>query len=172
MQPPEAREDSPGRPSDAVVAAAQKLVNNAELIDVRTVHLAATLADGVVPGQHVAAVEMEVGLSFATGEGVYGSRFEYRFEFHTEDGSTLGNIEFSLVADYAVSEGFTPDDEAADFVTSTTGFFTAYPYAREVLQSLATRLQFDPVVLGMIKRDSMQPGTVTVAPHRPSNADR
>ncbi len=170
MQPPEAKEDSAGRPSEAVLAAARELVSNAELIDVRTVRLAAALADGVVPGQHVASVGMEVGLSFATGEGVYGSRFDYRFEFLAEDDSTLGDIDFSLVADYAVREGFTPDDEAADFVTSTTGFFAAYPYARELLQSLATRLQFDPVVLGMIKRGSMQPGTVTVAPHRPASA--
>jgi hypothetical protein len=115
---------------------------------------------------------MNVGLSFAAHPGMYGNRVDYEFVVGGEgEDQRLGIIEFSVLLDYRVDEGFTPDAEAADFVTSTTGYFAAYPYARELFQSLAGRLQFDPIVLGMIKRGSLRPGTISIAPGKEGGAE-
>ncbi len=114
---------------------------------------------------------MNLAMSFAADEGIYGNRFDYSFVLKGDDeDEPLGTIEFSLVLDYDVDEDYEPGLEAADFVTSTTGYFAAYPYARELFQSLASRLQFDPVVLGLIKRGTLRPGTVSIAPRQPIEA--
>ena len=146
---------------------AQELLSRVQLRDVRPCSISAVLEQAVAPSTHVASVEMDLAMSFAADAGIYGNRFDYSFVLKGDDeDEVLGTIEFSLVLDYEVDEDYVPDVEAADFVTSTTGYFAAYPYARELFQSLASRLQFDPVVLGLIKRGTLRPGTVSVAPRK------
>lgn len=173
MKPPDEEDEDGSRqlPSEEVVDAAKDLLANVELLDIRPTSLSASLAEGVGPGTHVDEVRMDVALSYAAEEGIYGNRFDYSFEL-VGQGETLGEIKFSIVIDYGVEEGFVPATDAADFVTSTTGYFAAYPYARELFQSLVARLQFDPVVLGMLKRGSMRPGSITLTPHRYADDSR
>lgn len=170
MPQPEGRDpaaDEPTAPSPELLSKAQELLSNVELLDIRPCTIAASIEQGVAPGTHVASVEMDLALSFAADGGVYGNRFDYSFVLKGDaDEDTLGRVEFSLLLDYDVVEGYKPDLEAAEFVTGTTGYFAAYPYARELFESLAGRLQFDPVVLGLIKRGSMRPGSISVVPQR------
>lgn len=171
MPPPESAPDGPSAPTAEVLAKAHELLSHVELLDVRPCSISANLEQAVAPGTHVASVEMDLAMSFAADEGIYGNRFDYSFVLKGDDeDAPLGTIEFSLVLDYDVDEDFEPDIEAADFVTSTTGYFAAYPYARELFQSLASRLQFDPVVLGLIKRGTLRPGTVSIPPRQPIEA--
>ena len=155
-------------PSPELLLKAQELLSNVELLDIRACSISASIDLNSAPGTHVSSVEMDTALAFAAEEGVYGNRLDYRFELKGDDpnNDALGTIEFSLLLDYGVAEGFTPDLEAADYVTGTTGYFAAYPYARELLQSLAVRLQLDPIVLGLVKRGELRPGTIAVAPNR------
>jgi hypothetical protein len=159
--------DDLGTLSVEVRAKAQDILAHVELLDIRPCSITASIEQGVAPGTHVASVEMDLAMSFAADEGIYGNRFDYSFVLKGDDeDEPLGTIEFSLVLDYDVDEDYEPDVEAADFLTSTTGYFAAYPYARELFQSLASRLQFDPVVLGLIKRGTLRPGTVSIAPRQ------
>lgn len=165
--PPESATDAPGAPSAEVRAKVQELLSHVELLDIRPCSITASIEQGVVPGAHVAEVEMDLAMSFAADEGIYGNRFDYSFVLKGDDeNEPLGTIEFSLVLDYDVDEDYEPDVEAADFLTSTTGYFAAYPYARELFQSLANRLRFDPVVLGLIQRGTLRPRTVSIAPRQ------
>jgi hypothetical protein len=163
---PDFAEDAARAPSTEVLSKAQELLSRVELLDIRPISMSASIEQGVGTGTRVASVEINLALSFAADEGIYSNRFDYRFVLTGNDEKPLGTIDFSLVLDYDVAEGFKPDPDAAEFVTGTTGYFAAYPYARELFQSLASRLQFDPVVLGLIKRGSMQPGTINVAPRQ------
>lgn len=164
--PQERAEGDVSPPSPELLSAAAELLSNVTLVDVRPDAIRASLEEGVAPGARIASVQIHLASSFAVDPGVYGNRFDYRFKLNgTEGGRTLGTIEFSILLDYDVVEGFEPNREAADFIAGTTGFFAAYPYARELFQSLAGRLQFDPVILGLIRRGSMQPGSITVVPH-------
>jgi hypothetical protein len=152
-------------PPPEVLARAHDLVAHTELLDIRPCSLSAHIQQGVAPGARVASVEIDLALSFAADKGVYANRFDYKFVLRGgAEEETLGTIEFSMLVDYDVDENFTPDRDAAEFVTSTTGYFAVYPYVRELFQSLAGRLQFDPVVLGLIKRGEMHPGVITVVP--------
>lgn len=157
MPQPEFETDDPGAPSAEVHAKAQELLSHVKLVDIRPLSITASIDQGVAPGTHVASVEMELAMSFAADQGIYGNRFDYSFVLKGDDEDhRLGTIEFSLVLDYDVDEDFEPNVHAAEFLTSTTGHFAAYPYARELFQSLAGRLQFDPVVLAFIKRGTLR----------------
>lgn len=171
MSPPEPSPEDRADPSPELLVGAGELISNVELRDVRPVSIEAIIEPGVAPGSHVAYVEVGVELAYAADVGVFGSRFDFSFRFRGDEEEPLGVIRFGLVLDYEVNEVFEPDPDAAEFVTGTTGYFAAYPYARELLQSLAARLQFDPVVLGLITRGSLQPGTVSVVPRQESKAD-
>jgi hypothetical protein len=170
MSQPEAQEsvvDAFASPSPELLSKAQELLSNIELLDIRPCEITANIEQGVTPGTHVASVEMDLALSFAADDSVFGNRFDYSFNLRSDDdGEILGKVGFSLLLDYDVVQGFKPDLEAAEFVMGTTGYFAAYPYARELFQSLAGRLQFDPVVLGLIKRGTIRPGSISVVPHR------
>lgn len=167
MPQPEPITEESEVPTPELLAKAQELASHVELLDIRPCAISADIQQGVVPGTHVASIEMDLTLSFAADEGVYGNRFDYRFILKGEsDEKTLGTIEFSLLIDYEVTDDFKPDLETAEFLTGTTGYLAAYPYARELFQSLAGRLQFDPVVLGLIKRGSMRPGSISVVPRQ------
>jgi hypothetical protein len=160
--------EAPAVPPPELLQKAQELLSNVELLDIRPCSISADIDLNSAPGTHVASVEMDTALAFAAEEGVYGNRFDYKFELKGDDADNdaLGTIEFSLLLDYGVTEGFSPDLDAAEYVTGTTGYFAAYPYARELFQSLAIRLQLDPVVLGLVKRGEMRPSTIAVAPDR------
>jgi hypothetical protein len=168
-EPPEPVDEWSSPPPE-LLSKAQDLLTHAELLDIRPCAISASIEQAVAPGTHVGLVEMDLAMSFAADEGVYGNRFDYRFELKGDLGDTLGRIEFSLLLEYEVVDDFKPDLEAAEFVMGTTGYFAAYPYARELFQSVAGRLQFDPVVLGLIKRGSMRPGTISVVPHQLTEA--
>jgi hypothetical protein len=137
------------------------------MIGVRASAIEAKVAEGTPAGATASTVTFDVDLAFAAEEGIFGNRFDYRFEVLAEPGDDergefLARIQFSLLVDFRVDEGYTPPTDAADHVASTTGYFAAYPYARELLQSLTARLQIDPVVLGLLNRGTLRPGSVSV----------
>jgi hypothetical protein len=154
-------------PSPELLEKVGELLSHAELLDIRPCAITARVDQSLVPGTPVESVEMKHAVSFAIEEGFYGNRLDYSFQLNSDiEDQPLGTIEFSLLIDYAVADEFKADPEAADFVASTTGYFAAFPYARELFESLATRLRFDPIVLGLIKRGSIRPGSISVAPRR------
>jgi hypothetical protein len=141
----------------------EDLIDHVELVDIRPARISATINDGVGPATKVDTVKAEMAAAFALGPGVYANKFEYSFELIGEAAlETLGTIEFTLVVDYNVEGDFLPDPDAATFFLTTTGYFAAYPYARELFASLAVRLQFDPMVLGLIRRGTLKPGAISV----------
>jgi hypothetical protein len=166
-EPADSAEEEVRAPSPELLAKVQDLLSNITLVDIRPCAISASIEESVAPGTHVASVETDIQLRFAAEEGVYGNRIDCSFSLKGDaDGEVIATIAFSLLLDYVVTDGFVPDEEAADFVTGTTGYLAAYPYARELFQSLAARLQVDPVVLGLIRRGSIRPGTISVVPDR------
>jgi hypothetical protein len=149
--------------TDELRAKVAALIDDAVMIDIRPSEIKANIGEGVAPGAAVDSISVEVAVAFALGQGAYGNRFEFAFTLLGEvEDEPIGHVGFTLLIDYRVSNNFAPDQETAEYFAVTTGYFAAYPYARELFQSLAGRLQFDPLVLGMIKRGSVAPGSVNV----------
>jgi hypothetical protein len=70
-----------------------------------------------------------------------------------------------LVLNWDVPDNLTPDPSAANFITGGTSYFAAFPYARELLQSLSARLGLDSVVLGPLCREHFAPEAITTIHH-------
>jgi hypothetical protein len=154
--------------TDELRSKVEDLIDHVEIIDIRPCHMTAVLNNEAIPASLVDKVNAEMAVAFTAGPGIYANRFEYRFELIGEAAlETLGTIEFTLVVDYRVDDGYEPDHDAASYFSSTTGYFAAYPYARELFASLASRLQFDPMVLGLIRRGTLKPGAISVLRCRP-----
>lgn len=150
-------------PSEALLTRARELLAHVTLRDIRPCSISASIEQGVAPATHIGEVVMELAMSFAVAEGFLGNRFDYGFLLKGDDeDELLGTIEFSLLIDYEVEDDHEPDADAAEFLMASTGHFAAYPYARELFQSLVSRLQFDPLVLGLMQRDTLKPGTVSL----------
>lgn len=151
--------DTPA-PSDR--DAASRLLDVAELVDIKATRVGAELH--LSPPPKVATVKFTPDIEYSLGPGHFGNRFAYRFDLRSSSGDDIATIEFTLVAAWRVPEDYTPDQEGADIVTGTTGYFAAYPYARELLQSMTMRLGIDTVVIGTIRRDTLSPAGVTIGP--------
>jgi hypothetical protein len=148
-------------PPDSVPDGAAELIEKSELIEVRVVQVRAELAE---PGRRhnpeVANVTFEIGAAYGSEIGVFGNKFDYKIGLMDSSDEPIGTIEFSIVVDYEIEEAFTPDDDAAAFVSKTTGYFAAYPYARELVFSLSSRLGLDPLTIGMLTRGALEPKSV------------
>ncbi len=94
------------------------------------------------------------------------NKFTYSLDL-VENEELLASLGFTVLVEWDVDEDFEPSAAAADHICNSTGYFAAYPYARELVQSLSTRLQLDPLVLGTLARGTKQPSGIS-AVHRSS----
>lgn len=137
------------------------LIENTELVDVRPIRMTAELDDDLSPDA-VVETTFSVVFAFASGPGSFRNKFDFAFDLLDAAGEAIGAVSFSLVVEYAVGDAdYEPTEEAADFFAGTTGYLAAFPYARELFQSLTSRMQFDPLVLGLLRRGTHEPRTIT-----------
>jgi hypothetical protein len=100
--------------------------------------------------------------SYLVNEDAFRNRYMWKAELVDSSAAPVAELNATLLVEYDIHEGFEPDTEAADAIASSTGFFAAYPYVRELFQSSTARLQIDPMVLGMLLAGSTQPRGVTI----------
>lgn len=152
---------------EAAAAAAAKALNHLEFVNITPIAIHADANDDHPVGRSE-NVSLNIELKISVGPGEYANLVTFTIEMTDDAGNVAGNIEFSLRIDYAVEEDYEVPQDAAPFIARTTGLFAAYPYARELAQNLATRLQFDPFVLGFLRRGAMRPESIS----RPVSRDR
>ncbi len=157
-------------PSPETKLAAQEILDSCRLVDVRPTRILAELAGGL---RTVTSVDFDPTLEFLAEPGRFANRFSYHVALKDAAEEILATIEFVIVLDWDVPDNFTPDQSAAEFVTSTTSYFAAFPYARELLQSLTARLGLvDSVILGALFRGHLAPEGVTAVRHGTEVNDR
>jgi hypothetical protein len=126
---------------------------------IRVTDLRARLV-GSEPGR-IGATEVRVKSEYATGVGGMANRFGYSIGLLGHDDSRVADVEFTLIVDYSADLDFEPTEDGAMLITEAIGHFAAFPYARELVQSMTSRLQLDPVVLGLLHRGSTKPKAVS-----------
>lgn len=148
------------QPTAATMAAAKELLSHCDIADVRPTRIDARLLTDF--SESIRTVAFNPTLEHASGEGAFRNRFTFAFSFDGEDDKPVASMEFTLIVEWTVSDDYTPTPEAAEFVTSTTGYFAAFPYVRELAQATTARLGLDPVVLGILNRNDLKPESVRV----------
>lgn len=106
-------------------------------------------------------VRYQVEAQYTIGPGFFGNRFRYQIELIDQEEEPTATLDFELQVEYDVSEDYEASHDVAAFLTQTTGIFAAYPYARELAQTLTARLQQDPLVLGLMPRGATGPSRVS-----------
>ncbi|TCO15408.1 hypothetical protein EV652_12266 [Kribbella steppae] len=134
------------------------MLAHCELANIRPVEFSGKRLE--VGGEPVAAkVSSEV--AFAVSRSFMANRLHWRVELADKEEVAVAELAAVFVVDYEVLDGFEPDEQAAEAIANSTGFFAAYPYARELFQSQTARLQLNPLVLGLLLQGASQPRAVT-----------
>ncbi|WP_169501812.1 hypothetical protein [Kribbella catacumbae] len=136
----------------------QALLDHCELANIRLIEFSAKRHEG---SAEPVDARLSSEVSFVVGKSFMANRFTWQLDLADGEGATVAELAATFVVDYEILDGFEPDDEAADAIAGNTGFFAAYPYARELFQSHTARLQLNPLVLGMLLRGASQPRAVT-----------
>jgi len=148
---------------------ARELLENCDIGDIRPVEISAELVASI-PRKYT-NIGLETTSQYAVAEGVFRNRFGFKFTLTDDEDEPVAALSFTLIVEWAVEESYTPRQEAAEYVATTTGFFAAYPYARELAQSTASRLGLDPVLLGILNRNEIRPRAIGSAIRTPAEEE-
>lgn len=140
----------------------QTLLDHCELVNVRTIKFSAERFGPATADKATVASDTR----YVIDDDVFANRYEWTAELADENDTPVAALGATLIVEYELRDGFKPDTQAAEAVASSTGYFAAYPYVRELFQSHCARLQLDPLVLGMLMRDSPSPTPRTVTSHK------
>lgn len=135
------------------------MLNHCEMSNVRVLEFSAKRFD-----EHCAPTTAHITseTSYQVNEDAFRNRYMWKAELVDDSSAPVAELNATILVEYDIREGFEPDAEAADAICSSTGFFAAYPYVRELFQSSTARLQIDPMVLGMLLAGSTHPRAVTI----------
>jgi hypothetical protein len=79
--------------------------------------------------------------------------FEHRVRCQDEGGEEVATIETGIVMDFAVTGDEVPELSVVSCFADSNGAFIAWPYIREAVQAMSTRLGLAPITLGILRRD-------------------
>jgi hypothetical protein len=89
-------------------------------------------------------------------------RFEHSVELLDFDSDAYASIRTQHVVTFSLAKGEAPDDEAIGMWMDSNVYFMVYPYVREAIHAMSTRLDLPPVLLGVLSRDQATPSGVVV----------
>lgn len=101
---------------------------------------------------------MPIEINCKLGTRQEGKEFGTRFEFHFKAAQWQAII--AVITDYAGSQEFVVSPEASAVFASRVALMAAYPFVREALSDLTTRVTGTAALLPLIR-----PGEVTFAPN-------
>lgn len=146
---------------------AARLSGHVELRDIRTFALSAVAHSLPEPNRYL-RFDLEPAISYDLDEDVLVVQGEYALSIRetprdaegldagelqaansNDDNPIIADLTFSLAALYTLRapEGDTFSDDECYAFAQTTGQFALYPYVRQLVADLTTRLQFPPLTL-------------------------
>ncbi len=140
--------------SQEIIERAQSMLSRCEVGNIRPTAISAARGDG---NANLDAVHVSVDSAFHVSEDAFAGRYTWTIGIDDDGGVRAADLAVTILVEFQLGPDFVPDQEAADFITATTGYFAVYPYVREIVQDLTTRLQLDPTVLGFLRRGDKFP---------------
>jgi hypothetical protein len=137
----------------------RRMLDHCEMSNVQVLEFSAKRFD---EANEPASAHITSDTSYLVNEDAFRNRYVWEAELVDSSAAPVARLNATLLVEYDIREGFEPDAEAAEAIASSTGFFAAYPYVRELFQSSTARLQIDPMVLGMLLAGSTHPRGVTI----------
>lgn len=105
--------------------------------------------------------------SYRVLPGTFDYLFEATCEPHSGAGDRVAVVRASIVASFDVDSSIVTADvpgNLVDWVGANIATYAAYPYIREALQGLATRLGIPNLTMDLLKRGEPLPDGLTIGP--------
>jgi hypothetical protein len=128
------------------IQSAQELLIHGELVDVRYHSLSAVTLDEPRESFESDDVEQTVEVQFGSADRVIEVRANVLVKTRIAEYSVTG------VTQFHVEDGVDYSDEAAAEFAEKVGVMAIYPYLREAIQSLTTRLHESPVTMPLMRQ--------------------
>jgi hypothetical protein len=135
------------------ISAALKLVSKSELkrVRLRKCHVSLEGTDERLKGPFSLAQSHNSTASTIVANIL---RIEVRFTFQSlaiEEKTSLFSVECYFDLDYALEEGYEPSPESIEAFSDGNAIFNCWPYAREFVQSMTSRMELNPPPLPLLR---------------------
>ncbi len=80
--------------------------------------------------------------------------FEHHVECSNANRDTIATIDTGIIVDFDVAGDEEPELPVVACFADTNAAFMAWPYIREAVQTMSTRLGLSPITLGILLRDA------------------
>jgi len=139
----------------------QDVVRRTRLLDIRLTHWSGDVQFTVQnePKQ----LRIDPGTpEYRISDDSISCRFRHIVELLNDDQNVCATVESHHVASFALEPGRDISEDAVSMWVDHNVFFMVYPYLREAVQAMTTRLSLEPVVLGTLLRDEGRPSGVSI----------
>ena len=89
-------------------------------------------------------------------------RFDATCRAASNEGARVAEVKVTVLATYGLAEGSQVNQETLQQFGQDVAFLAVYPYIRETVQSLASRVGVHDLTLGLVRRGERVPKNVTV----------
>lgn len=132
------------------IESARDLLPLGELVDVRYIKLSAETLDEPREGFGDDDVEQKLKVQFGVIDRVIEVRVEATVMTRIAEYDVIAATQFHIE-----SEGLTIPDEVVEEFAEKVGVMAVYPYIREAVQSLTTRLHESPVTMPLMRQTKL-----------------
>jgi hypothetical protein len=132
------------------VASAQELLQHGDLVDVRFLRLSAESLPAPREGFEPDDVEQTIRVQFGTEDHAIEVRVAATVRTRLGDFEATGATQFHVEDDVEYGE-----EVVAEFAEKV-GVMAVYPYLREVIQSMTTRLHEAPVTMPLMRQATLK----------------
>ncbi|MBE9924415.1 hypothetical protein G8C93_00720 [Cellulosimicrobium cellulans] len=99
---------------------------------------------------------------YRVSDGELQYRLGFGIALIDNDDDVIANMACTILLAFQLHDAsVTEDPEAVEKFAETNVLFMAWPYVREIFSSLASRLELDKLVLGVLRRGSTVPTGIT-----------
>jgi preprotein translocase subunit SecB len=139
----------------------QDIVLRTRLLDIRLTHWSGDVQFTVQ--NEAKQLRIDPGTpEYRISDDSISCRFRHTIELLDDDQNVCATVESHHIANFALAPGPDISEDAVSTWVDQNVFFMVYPYLREAVQTMTTRLSLDPVVLGTLLRDGGRPSGVSI----------
>ena len=134
----------------------EDLVRRTSLVDIRLIHWSGDVRFDI--RAETKQLRIDAGTpDYRIDDDSISCRFRHTVELLDDDENAYATVEAHHIANFALEPGSDVSEDAVSAWVDHNVFFMIYPYLREAIQTMTTRLNVDPVVLGVLSRNGARP---------------
>ncbi|WP_117209224.1 hypothetical protein [Allorhizocola rhizosphaerae] len=141
----------------------ETLVENSELLGIRTVKVhGERLSDD--DASHAENMRIRITPNIKRRGDLFDCRYNFETRIFAPDDKPLAVIDIDLVATFEFATRAKVTAELVQRFVKEVGYFVVFPYAREGIESIGTRLGIGTITLGILQQAGEKPISASFVP--------